>query len=124
MMSNASKTGELALFLFQVHVAAKMLHWQTTSYAVHKATDALAERIQQLTDTLMEQIMGTYGRPKMAGGATIEVPNMTKGALVSLLRQGMEYLSSAGLPRDTHIQNTLDEVKREMATTLYLLTQQ
>jgi hypothetical protein len=44
----------LFTFLFMI----KMIHWQTRSFAIHKSTDKLYEKINELMDDLVETIQG------------------------------------------------------------------
>lgn len=45
---------------------AKLLHWQTSKYAQHKALDELFDSLIDLGDELAESIMGKYGRPVLS----------------------------------------------------------
>lgn len=123
--SNKSNTSNSAssivVYLFSLQVATKLMHWQTRSYAAHQAMGTLFDRIIELSDELIEQYMGTYGRVRMAANASVPVPNMTKAAMVSTLRDGIAYLNTR-LPRDPHIQNLRDELTGAMAKALYLLS--
>lgn len=112
---------ELVAYLFQLQIAAKMMHWQTRSYATHVAIGGLFDKIVELTDDIIEQYMGTYGPVTMPRTATLTVPNMTKAAMQAALRQGIAYLN-ARMPRDPYLQNMRDSLTSEMAKALYLLT--
>lgn len=119
--NSVNSASNIVKFLFTLQIAVKMFHWQTRSYAVHIETGQLFGKIVDLTDDIIEQYMGVYGRPRMNSNASITIPNMTKSAMVSMLRDGMTYLSRR-MPRDTHIQNLRDELAGAMAKALYLLT--
>jgi DNA-binding ferritin-like protein len=43
----------------------RMNHWQTESYAEHKATDKLTEKLTDYIDSIGETSLGALGRPKM-----------------------------------------------------------
>lgn len=43
----------------------RMNHWQTESYAEHKATDELIGEVYSFVDELAESTMGQFGRPKI-----------------------------------------------------------
>lgn len=118
---NANTGPNLVSFLFQLQISVKMFHWQTRSYAVHVASGQLFDRVVELTDAFIEQYIGTYGRPRMASNASVSVPNMTKSAMLSMLRDAMSYLSTR-VPRDSHLQNLRDELTGELAKMVYLLT--
>lgn len=117
----ANSGANIVAFLFQLQVSTKMFHWQTRSYAAHVASGDLYDEIVRLTDEIIEEYMGTYGRPRMPSSSGILVPNMTTSSMKTLLKQGMQYLSTR-MPSDTHILNLRDELLGVMAKVLYLLT--
>lgn len=119
--SNVNTASNIVLFLLQLQTSVKVYHWVTRSYATHKETGALYDKIIDLADAIVEQYMGVYGRPRMAANASIAVPNMTKGAMKQLLHDGIAYLSKR-MPPDSHIRNLCDELAGEMAKALYLMT--
>jgi hypothetical protein len=63
---------DLTLTVLQVQAQNKLLHWGTLSYAQHKTFDEFKDEFGDLSDTLIESIMGKFGRP-LTGGSTIEV---------------------------------------------------
>lgn len=119
--NSANSASNIIAYLFKLQVATKMFHWQTTSYAAHVDTGALYDKIVDLTDEIIEQYMGVYGRPTMTANASVSVPNMTRAQMMSMLRDGIRYLTTR-MPRDSHIQNLRDELTGAMAQALYLLT--
>jgi hypothetical protein len=44
-------------------IQIKLLHWQTHSFAEHEAFGDLFSQFDEMTDDLVESIMGKYGRP-------------------------------------------------------------
>lgn len=119
--NNGSAGSRLVQLLLGLQTDIKMFHWQTRSYAVHVETGKLFDSIIALTDTFIEQYMGTYGRPRMAASASVPLRNMTKAALVAALKSAMTQLASV-VPTDTHLQNLKDEINGELAKALFLLT--
>ncbi len=119
--SGPNSASNIVSFLLQLQIGVKMFHWQTRSYAAHAEAGRLFDKIIALTDEIVEQYMGVYGRPRMAADAAVAVPNMTKAAMQEALRAGIEYLGRR-MPPDAHIRNLCDELAGEMAKALYLLT--
>ena len=111
----------LVSFLFQLQISVKMFNWQTRSYAAHVETGALYGKIVDLTDELIEQFMGRYGRPRMSANSSVSIPNMSKGAMVRTLRDGIDYLTTQ-VALDAYLQNVRDELTGEMSKALFLLT--
>lgn len=119
--STPNSASGIVTYLFKLQVAIKMFHWQTRSYAAHQDMGRLFDKIVELTDELIEQYMGVYGRVRMSANASISVPNMTKSGMRQQLRDGIKYLGSR-LPRDPNLANIRDELTGEMAQALYVLS--
>jgi len=45
---------------FKFLLMIKMIHWQTDSYAIHKTTDELYDRFNELMDELVETLQGEF----------------------------------------------------------------
>ena len=101
-------------------VCLRLIHWNTTSYAEHKAIGKLYDSLADLTDTLAETYMGMYGRfgniPCSHGDA------LPDG--VSYVAELADYIGSMRLelPNDTQLQNIVDEIAATVDQTNYLLT--
>ena len=54
--------GELARGLLGVTMQLKVYHWQTPSYARHKASDALVASLTDKTDKIIEVLQGAAGK--------------------------------------------------------------
>ena len=57
-LSLESIAAKLTYFHEQLH----LLHWQTTSYAKHKALGKMYEYVQDFKDGLIEKLMGYTGK--------------------------------------------------------------
>jgi hypothetical protein len=125
MMESASSgltletiAGKLTYFHEQLH----LLHWQSTSYAEHKALGKLYEYVHDFKDGLIEKIMGYTG--KRPGPYKIEaLTNCTAGQCVSDLLAFASQLKSYGERNGFHdVCNLADSLSGEAAKTKYLLT--
>lgn len=105
----------------------KMFHWQTRSYAEHKALDKLFGGLTDLTDGLIESLMGKYGRPDFGGGCSVEIMDYSE----ENLRNYMESLYSCyaeeckgklNPDQDSEIINIIDEIVALVDKTKYLLS--
>lgn len=107
----------------------KVYHWQTTSYAKHKALGNAYEALDELFDTFVETYYGKYGKLISATEYTItnnsleegsesdvekEIGNRKRG-LVSYLRN--ELLTEV----DKDLLNIVDEIEGEINHLMYLL---
>lgn len=100
-------------------VCLRLIHWNTTSYAEHKAIGKLYDQLADLTDTLAETYMGIYGRFGNIPCAHNELPDAV--AYVRDMGDGIQAMR-AELPNDTQLQNIVDEIASAVDTTNYLLT--
>jgi DNA-binding ferritin-like protein len=113
-----SVAAKLTYFHEQLH----LLHWQSTSYAEHKALGKLYEYVQDFKDEVMEKLMGYTG--KRPGAYKIEplgAANAT--AVVSELMAFASTLKMYGEKNGFHdVCNLADSLSGEAAKTKYLLT--
>ena len=61
-----TKYGKLVKMVLQNMSQTKLLHWQCQLYGQHKALDELFNNIIEIGDTLVETVMGKYGRPVLS----------------------------------------------------------
>ena len=117
-MSLESIASKLTYFHEQLH----LLHWQTTSYAQHKALGKLYEYIQDFKDGVIEKLMGYTG--KRPGAYKIDpLGNSNATAVVSELMSFSSSLKSYAESNGYHdISNLADALSGEAAKTKYLLT--
>jgi DNA-binding ferritin-like protein len=110
--------GKLTYFHEQLH----LLHWQTTSYAQHKALGKLYEYVQDFKDGVVEKLMGYTG--KRPGAIKLEQLTATDpNAVVTALMDFSSNLKAYGETNKFHdIANLADALSGEAAKTKYLLT--
>jgi hypothetical protein len=110
--------GKLTYFHEQLH----LLHWQTTSYATHKALGKLYEYVQDFKDGLIEKIMGYTGKRPVP--YKIEPLTNCTGMQCTLdLLSFASQLKAYGEVNKFHdVCNLADALSGEAAKTKYLLT--
>jgi len=110
--------GKLTYFHEQLHLT----HWQTTTYAEHKALGKLYEYVHDFKDGLIEKIMGYTG--KRPNAYKIEpLINCTGNECVSNLLSFASALKNYGEINAYHdVCNLADALSGEAAKTKYLLT--
>jgi DNA-binding ferritin-like protein len=110
--------GKLTYFHEQLH----LLHWQTKSYAEHKALGKLYEYVQDFKDGVIEKIMGYTG--KRPGVYKIEaLSTVDANSVVTALMDFSSNLKAYGETNKFHdIANLADALSGEAAKTKYLLT--
>ena len=113
-------------FLMELQNQTKINHWQTKSYARHKAFDELFSNLIDLTDTFAETAMGKYGRFKLEDDdKTINLVNLSELDLKEMLETSKDALiqwSDEFDPKDTDILNIRDEILGLLNQITYLLT--
>jgi hypothetical protein len=123
---NRGSGGDLVTHLLTIRNQVKLYHWQTGSFARHKATDDLTAALDTTIDSFVESYMGRYGRPKVSGG--IKLHNFSESAAKSFVAKETAYLQKV-LPRkigknDTDLLNLRDTLLGDLTKVLYLFTLQ
>jgi RNA binding exosome subunit len=117
-MSKAEEFVSKALF---DRDAAHLAHWNTKSYAEHKALNDFYDELLDLIDGFVEQYQGYYGKRM-----DIKRQDGNDNAIRDLLEARAEWIERVRYQicdRDeTPLQNTIDEIVRLYQHTLYMLT--
>jgi len=110
--------GKLTYFHEQLH----LLHWQTTSYAQHKALGKLYEYVQDFKDGVVEKLMGYTGkRPSVYKIEALS--SADSNSVVTALMDFSSNLKRYAESNSYHdIANLADALSGEAAKTKYLLT--
>ena len=117
-MSLESIASKLTYFHEQLHLT----HWQTTSYAEHKALGKLYEYVQDFKDDVIEKLMGYTGK-RPAPYKIEPLINCTGNECVSNILSFASSLKNYGESNGYHdIANLADALSGEAAKTKYLLT--
>jgi len=114
-------------FFFTLRDQIKLYHWQTTSYARHKATDDVIKALDEHIDLFVEVYMGKYGRPNITRATnTVQVRNMSEGTAVKFVKEGIDFLqgplTKSLKGSDTDLLNIRDEMLGNLHQLLYLFT--
>jgi hypothetical protein len=120
----STKGGEIVSTFFNMREQIKLYHWQTRSFAEHKATDDLIAKLDTNIDTFVEVYMGRYGRPHVK--RTLGVKNLTVTGIRGFISKSGMWLSTK-LPRmikktDSDLLNIRDEILADLNQIKYLFT--
>lgn len=123
-MKNSSSGGDIVSTLLTIRNQIKLYHWQTKSFADHKATDDLTAALDLAIDRFVEVYMGKYGRPRVS--KTIKLHNFSSTMARTFVSKQTLYLINV-LPRklkknDTDLLNIRDEILAELNKIRYLFT--
>ena len=112
----------IAAKLTYFHEQLHLTHWQTTSYAEHKALGKLYEYVQDFKDEVVEKLMGYTG--KRPSAYKIEpLTNCTGMQCATDLMSFASTLKMYGEKNSFHdVCNLADALSGEAAKTKYLLT--
>ena len=113
-------------FFFTMRDQIKLYHWQTVSYARHKATDEVIERLDKNIDRFTEVYIGKYGRPKIRT-LTYTVEQLTDKKAMSYIHECIKILQGAlmkGLTteKDSDLFTIRDEMLADLNQLVYLFT--
>ena len=103
----------------------KVYHWQTKSYAEHKAFGEAYESLDELIDTFVEVYMGKNGVPKARLKFDIEIDNYDENHVEfvkSFIQELFNMRRELNPDTDTELQNIVDEMTATLEKLLYLLT--
>lgn len=118
-MTTEEIAGKLAFFHEQIH----MIHWETRSFAEHKATGGFYEFLQDFKDDVVEKLMGYTGKrikglkiePIIAGADTMKIADE-----VMKFSKDLESYGNSSSFGD--ISNMAQSLSGETAKLKYLLT--
>lgn len=112
--------------LLQFQNQAKLIHWQTGTYAEHKAFGELYDEISDTMDSIIEQFQGSVGRIVGKDGFSFQIKNYGDITPAVFLNEMSDYLVNE-FPKqieaaDTNLTNLRDELLGEVNKTKYLIT--
>lgn len=102
----------------------KIYHWQTSSYAEHKALGKAYESLDGLIDTFIESYMGANGN-KIKAGFKLSLVDYKPKSAVELMDQAETFFRGEldkALSGKTELLNIRDEMLGVVQHTKYLLT--
>jgi DNA-binding ferritin-like protein len=116
-------------FFFEMRDQLKLYHWQTHSYARHKATDNVLKELDEHIDLFVEVYMGKYGRTRLTSTTnTVTVKNLNEKTSVKFIKDCLAYLNGPLTKSlkgtDTDLFNIRDEMLGNLNQLLYLFTLQ
>lgn len=113
--------------LLDIQDQVKIYHWQTTSYASHKALGDYYDAMSILIDKFVEEYQGQFGRIPV-DAHSIQLRDISSEDDVTLFVANVwQWLTSlrSNIAMDantSNLQNTLDEMIGETSKLKYLLT--
>jgi DNA-binding ferritin-like protein len=102
----------------------RIFHWQTDSYAQHKAFGEAYEDLNDHIDSFIEVFMGKYGKVRAKLTYNIQLENLSDNYLdsIDVFIKFLLALTEDLDPRDTDLLNIRDEMLGTLNKLKYLLT--
>ena len=105
----------------------KLYHWNTKSYAEHKATDELYEQLNSNIDKFVEVYLGKDGSRIQKWNRNIDIPQLESAkTLKSRVFSFRDFLTSLtrtlDAKKDSDLLSIRDDILSDINQFLYLLT--
>ena len=125
-MDNKKKSHIVRIFLEMLNTV-KLYHWKTRSYAQHKATDELYEKLNGHIDTFIEVLLGKdESRIKMVEKRCELLDFSESNDFKERIYEYREFLTDMNRyfdsKRDSDLLNIRDEILGDINQFLYLMT--
>ncbi len=129
-----SNNAEVMRFFLSILNKIKVYHWQTNSYARHKATDDLHSSLSSLVDQFIEVLTGrviaetnnpSYRITVNDATSTLKIKNYTDAEATSLIVEIKKVLENDIKPfigNNTELGNIRDEMLSEINKVAYLFS--
>jgi len=118
-MINQEKINEIVNLFFTIQLLVKVYHWNTTSYARHKATDRFTESFLPLVDKFVEIMIGRYNVKPKIDSINLNEKYLTDDGIKKAMNFFYKYLME--MPQySSDLMNLRDELVGEISQTLYL----
>ena len=110
--------------LVQFQQQLRIFHWQTDSYAQHKAFGKIYESLDDLVDSFVEKYMGTFGRSKPTTTFVLELKPLSQSNVDIAIQHFIDYLKDMDnqISDNTDLLNIRDEILGEIHQLKYLLS--
>ena len=122
------RQSEVVAFFLEMLNTIKLYHWKTRSFAQHKATDELHERVEEHVDKFVEVMLGKKkdDRVKMIQKCLHIFDFSKKSDFRNQIIEYREFLirmsQFLNKERDTDLLNIRDEIVGDINQFLYLLS--
>jgi hypothetical protein len=122
-MPSQEDFNEMIQFFFTLQLLNKLYHWNTTSFARHKATDGFSSELSDLVDKFVEVLIGRYKIKPQVYKVNLNSEYLSDTGIVNLFEQTRKYLESMSVKiSNTDLLNIRDEMLAEVNKMLYLFT--
>lgn len=104
----------------------KIYHWQTKSYAQHKAFGDAYDSLDELVDAFVEVFIGKYGSIENTDGYNVKLSDYSEKSVITFIDKMIEFCNVDMIrplkDSDTDLLNIRDEMLATLNKLKYLLT--
>lgn len=120
-------SAHIAHVLLGIRNQVKVYHWNTFSYARHKASDDLTSELDDHIDKFMEVYIGKYDRPRYGTSSKIILRNFDDVKMKKFIEDCINWFlkdlpKMLNAERDTDLLNLRDEIVGDLNKILYLFS--
>lgn len=120
-MDSQNKINEIVKFFFTLQLLIKQYHWMTISFARHKASDQLLEKLDDNIDKFVEVFIGRYNVKPIINSIKMDTVYLSEDGNMKLLNESRTYLESlSNQIKDAELLNIRDEIVADLNQTIYL----
>jgi len=120
-MLSQEKFNDIVTFFFTFQMINKVYHWNTTSFARHKATDGFNNKFLELIDRFIELFIGNYNMKPIVNSIYIDNMYLSDNGIVELFIFTKKFLGKLDRYIDsTDLINIRDEMLGKVNQALYL----
>ena len=120
-MPTQEDLNKITKFFFTLQLLNKIYHWNTSSFARHKATDEFNSSLQDIVDKFMEVFIGRYVIKPMVSDIKLNAEYLTDNGIKAYFIKSREFIQRLEtMITDTDLLNIRDELLAEINKTLYL----
>jgi DNA-binding ferritin-like protein len=122
-MSIQENINKIVSFCFTLQLLNKLYHWNTTSFARHKATDEFNTSLSSILDQFTEVYIGRYNVKPVVTHIDLDESYLSDDNIVNMfitVRNQLQQFETELMIRDTDLLNIRDELLAAVNKTLYL----
>lgn len=108
-------------FFFTIQLLIKLYHWNTTSFAQHKATDQLLDNLGDNIDKFVEVFIGKYKLKPTVENLQLDNAYLTETNILVLFNKIIDRLTKVRVQiTDSGLLAIIDDMLNDINQTFYL----
>ena len=121
------KIQNLVMTFIEFHSTLKLIHFQTSQYSIHKATDKLYKSFGKKYDKFLEVYQGKQGQKIPHLNQTLHIKSIPDKSIASYCKNVIKILQTATsetckVKTNSDLCNILDEMVADINQFIYLVS--